>query len=160
MYGLYYTIIRLYHLYRPVKKGFLILWSMFCAALFIAHITYLSILPYFDYGWNMKVNIIFGLAYNLFWMSYSLPSPPFRRFLSRENNRRYRPKYAWKPAALGAGMICAVGLEVFDFPPWRRVIDAHSLWHLATVPIIVGWYGFLLNDSLDTAWDYDDRKLI
>jgi len=98
----------------------------------------------------MKVNIVIGLAYNLLWMSYSLPTPPFRRFLGASNN--YRPAYVIQPAIVGVSMIGAVCLEIFDFPPWWRVIDAHSLWHLATVPVIVAWYRFLVNDSLDPSW--------
>lgn len=46
----------------------------------------------------------------------------------------------------------ATALELFDFPPWGRVIDAHSLWHLATVPIALFWYDFLLDDALDEGW--------
>jgi hypothetical protein len=41
---------------------------------------------------------------------------------------------------------------VGDFPPWGRVVDAHALWHLATVPIAVMWYDFLVLDALDDGW--------
>jgi hypothetical protein len=41
----------------------------------------------------------------------------------------------------------AMSLELFDFPPYYRVIDAHSLWHLATIFIARGWYGFLIRDA-------------
>lgn len=159
VYGLFYTIVRLFHLYvkpRPftqsssLRHRLLLPWIIFCAILYLAHITYLSILPRFDYGWNMKANIVVGLTYNLLWMSYSLPNPPFRRFLDAPNS--YRPNYILQPVILGILMICAACLEIFDFPPWWRVIDAHSLWHLATVPIIVGWYRFLLKDSMELSW--------
>ena len=43
-------------------------------------------------------------------------------------------------------------LELFDFPPWWRVVDAHSLWHLATAPLAVLWYDFLINDAIDAGW--------
>ncbi|PVF98271.1 Per1-like protein [Serendipita vermifera] len=160
--GIFYTIVRLYHLYdAPVHRTlhpFLIPWATLCIALFLAHVTYLTvILPRFDYGWNMKVNITAGLLYSLLWMAYSLPSPPFSRF-KFVRNRDYRPDYAGLPLLLGVGMITAACLEVFDFPPWWRVIDAHSLWHLATIPIVLGWYRFQLLDGSDPAWDELRRR--
>lgn len=39
-------------------------------------------------------------------------------------------------------------LEVFDFPPWYDTVDAHALWHFATIPWTVLWYRFLIMDSL------------
>jgi post-GPI attachment to proteins factor 3 len=155
--GLFYTVVRLYHLYdappHHAIHPFLIPWAILCVTLFVAHVTYLTvILPRFDYGWNMKVNIIAGLLYSLLWMSYSLPSPPFSRF-KFVRNKDYRPGYAGVPLILGLGMIGAACLEIFDFPPLWRIIDAHSLWHLATIPIVLGWYRFQLLDGLDSAWD-------
>ncbi|KAI9433921.1 Per1-like protein [Lactarius indigo] len=46
----------------------------------------------------------------------------------------------------------ATALELLDFPPLGRVLDAHALWHLATVPLAVMWYDFLLVDSQDPGW--------
>jgi hypothetical protein len=37
-------------------------------------------------------------------------------------------------------------LELFDFPPLWGVFDAHSLWHLATVPLGFVWYTFWAQD--------------
>jgi hypothetical protein len=66
--------------------------------------------------------------------------------------KAYRPRFAYKPALLVAMTTAATTLELFDFPPWKRVIDAHALWHLATVPIAVLWYDFVIEDSLDDRW--------
>lgn len=41
----------------------------------------------------------------------------------------------------------AMSFELFDFPPIKRTIDAHSLWHLATAFIARGWYDFLVKDA-------------
>lgn len=46
----------------------------------------------------------------------------------------------------------ATAFELFDFPPWFLIIDAHSLWHLATAPIAIAWYDFIIEDSLDPSW--------
>ena len=32
-------------------------------------------------------------------------------------------------------------------PPWRWYLDAHSLWHAATVPLGFLWYSFLSDDA-------------
>lgn len=38
-------------------------------------------------------------------------------------------------------------LEVLDFPPIWRALDAHALWHAATVPIARMWYSWLIEDA-------------
>lgn len=43
----------------------------------------------------------------------------------------------------------AMMLELLDFAPFGRVIDAHSLWHAATIPIALGWWTFLCNDAIE-----------
>lgn len=158
--GLFYTIVRLFHLYNTPRtaarhrmmRPLAALFSL----LFLVHVSYLTLLPRFDYGWNMKVNVAVGLAYNSLWMAYSLPYPPYTRFLGVSNT--YRPRFVYVPLLLGMSMIAAVSLEIFDFPPWGRVIDAHSLWHLATVPIVLFWYRFLLHDALEASWKEADKS--
>lgn len=46
----------------------------------------------------------------------------------------------------------AMGFELLDFPPIGRILDAHALWHAATVPVTEFWYGFLIEDALDEGW--------
>lgn len=46
--------------------------------------------------------------------------------------------------------VSAALLEVFDFPPFAGLLDAHSLWHLATVPLGFLWYEFWRRDALDS----------
>lgn len=41
----------------------------------------------------------------------------------------------------------ASSLEIFDFAPVWRALDAHALWHLATVPIARMWYAWLIEDA-------------
>ena len=55
-------------------------------------------------------------------------------------------------------MMCAMSLELLDFPPIGRILDAHALWHAATVPIGEMWYNFLIEDALDEGWGLDGRK--
>lgn len=60
------------------------------------------------------------------------------------------PKPAWsgRSAILVGATTAAMSLELFDFPPFLRILDAHSLWHLATMLIARGWYGFLIRDVI------------
>ena len=40
----------------------------------------------------------------------------------------------------------ALLLEVLDFPAIGGYVDAHSLWHAATVPLTGLWYAFIVRD--------------
>ena len=166
LYALYYTVIRLFHLYpvdqhrltaghRPSSKStVLVAWTVICACAFLSHISYLTLLPHFDYTYNMIFNLVVGLAHNLLWICYSLPPrlSVIRRYLGRP--RSYRPAHAAKPAIFALLTTAATALELFDFPPWGRIIDAHSLWHLATAPIAIFWYDFLVQDACDEGWRF------
>lgn len=59
-------------------------------------------------------------------------------------------------------MSASVLLELLDFPPILRVLDAHALWHLATVPITKMWYDWLVNDAkecVSIGWWLSDRSV-
>ncbi len=160
MFALFYTVIRLFHIYPPrspvteptVTRWVRSIWAALCSLAYLGHVSYLTLLPRFDYTYNMAANLIVGLTHNLLWLAYSFPSsiPLIRRFPAR--SKTYRPNYAWKAAAFVLLTTAATSFEVFDFPAWGRIIDAHSLWHLATVPIIPLWYRFLIQDALDDGW--------
>lgn len=160
LFALFYTVVRLYHLYplsltasrTQVIATIRTAWATLCCVAFLGHVSYLTLLPRFDYTYNIVFNLVVGLTHNLLWLVYSLPSSLslVRRFPAR--TKSYRPKYASKAAIFVFMTTAATALELFDFPPWSRVIDAHALWHLSTVPIIPFWYQFLIQDSLDQGW--------
>ncbi|EIN07949.1 Per1-like protein [Punctularia strigosozonata HHB-11173 SS5] len=166
LYALYIIVIRVFHLYPSEPRNRLTLtsnpesphpiahlvWKWTCVLAFLGHVTYLSILPRFDYTYNIIFNLVVGMAHNLLWLLYSMPAilSTFRRFPYRE--RSYRPSFTGKAAVFVIFTTAATGLELFDFPPWGRVIDAHSLWHLATAPIALFWYNFLVQDARDDGW--------
>ena len=152
LYGLHFSIVRLYHLYDPRRKHARALWIAACALAFISHVTYLSLLPRFDYTYNIVANSVIGFTHNFFWLIYSLPSSMsvFTRFPARP--RVYRPRLVNQAAWLVLFTTAATGLELFDFPPVRRIIDAHSLWHLATALVAPFWYQFLVEDTMDDGW--------
>ena len=161
MYALYYTIVRLFHLYTPasVQKSHHTqrhtvrrVLAIACTVAYIAHVSYLTLLPRFDYAYNMAFNLVVGMAHNLLWLCYALPAAVsfIHRFPARPKS--YRPGYVWKAACFVLLTTAATALELFDFPAWFRVIDAHALWHLSTVPIAGFWYEFLIQDALDPGW--------
>ncbi|KAG8890150.1 hypothetical protein FRB98_000878 [Tulasnella sp. 332] len=148
MFALYGAGIRLFHAYdSPIRWQ---LWTTTCLTAYITHITYLSITPRFDYTWNVIFNAILGALHNLFWLCFSVKYLHFRRFPERPIT--FLPKQYWKPGTLAVLTTLATLFELFDFPLWRRIIDAHSLWHLATAPITILWYWFLTEDGLDAGW--------
>jgi len=161
-YSLYYTVIRLFHIYpcrdplatnsTTFNKSLYLVWSFLCMLVYLAHISYLTLLPRFDYAYNMTFNLTVGLSHNALWLLYSLPASMsmLRRFPSKPKS--YRPAYASKAALFVALTTAATALELFDFPPWARIIDAHSLWHLSTAPIAMFWFHFLVEDALDDGW--------
>ena len=77
LYALYYTVIRLFHLYSADARSKSSLarfgWSGFCIVTYLAHVSYLTLLPRFDYTYNMVFNLTLGMAHNLLWLAYSLP---------------------------------------------------------------------------------------
>ncbi|KAJ7118979.1 Per1-like protein [Mycena epipterygia] len=166
-YALYYTVIRLFHLYPISRRSRLTLstpdsppasspthkvWSLVCIIIYLGHVSYLTLLPRFDYVYNIVFNMVIGLTHNALWLLYSLPASisVFRRFPYRPKS--YRPAFANKAGIFVALTTAASALELFDFPPIVRVIDAHSLWHLATAPIALMWYDFLVEDAQDESW--------
>jgi hypothetical protein len=162
LYALYAAVVRLFHLYpappSPLsssgqngRRPLLLLWSTICVMAYMSHITYLSVLPQFDYSYNILANTIVGLLHNLLWILYAIPlTTVMYRFAGQPKG--YRPYYAGKAGWLVLSTMLAMSLELFDFPAWRRVLDAHALWHLSTVPIAVFWYEFLIQDLLDQGW--------
>lgn len=138
MYGLYYTPVRIFRLDdegHAVKQSVLRLWTVLCAGLYIAHVSYLAFWR-FDYTYNMAANVAVGVVSNLLWT-----------FFSVQRYRRIGRLWAIWPGLIVAWIILAMSLELFDFAPWWGMLDAHSLWHLGTVGPTIWWYNFLVKDA-------------
>jgi post-GPI attachment to proteins factor 3 len=131
--------------------SFLISWALVCIFAYLFHLSYLLSGPRFDYAYNMAANLTVGMIHNALWVAYSL-APFIRLRLFPAKPSSYRPRFIMTPAIIVLFTMFAIGLEVFDFPPWGRVIDAHSLWHGCTIPLVYFWYKFLVEDSNDEGW--------
>ncbi|KAJ2743440.1 hypothetical protein GGI20_003738 [Coemansia sp. BCRC 34301] len=108
-----------------------------CAVPYVLHIAYLSLVK-FDYGYNMMANAMVGLLSNIIWFVVA--------FQAYRNGQ----PFWWKPAVLILFTDLAFSLEAFDFSPFLDTLDAHSLWHAATIPIVTQWYDYLVKDA---KWD-------
>ncbi|KAK5169360.1 uncharacterized protein LTR77_005335 [Saxophila tyrrhenica] len=146
MYGLYFAAIRIFRLDKPDTFGastkdtsatVLRLWTYLCSSLYLLHIGYLTFIN-FDYTYNMAANVALGVIQNILWTWFSVT-----RF--RKVGRLWA---AW-PGLIVAWIVLAMSLELFDFPPWWGMVDAHALWHLGTVGPTIWWYSFLVKDAQD-----------
>ncbi|CAE8713892.1 unnamed protein product [Polarella glacialis] len=86
------------------------------------HIGYLSFV-WFDYEHNMKVAVALGVCAGVSWVVW---------FLRHMDEWR---SFSWKVPLVILGPAVALPLELLDFPPFWGLVDAHSLWHLCTVPV-------------------------
>lgn len=102
---------------------------------FIRHVHYMAMVD-FSFSWNMKVGITAALTMTLLFAAWSIAH--------LRVGKRLHCKYALLACAMG---LAAATLEVFDFPPLWDVIDAHAIWHGATIPIILLWYYFYTADA-------------
>jgi hypothetical protein len=144
LYGLYYAPVRIFRLDRgaAVEEGagrrrrnastrkdtVLRVWTVLCLAAYLAHVSYLSFVR-FDYTYNMAANVVVGLLQNILWTSFAI-----------YRYRKTRQGWTLWPAYIVMIVASAMSLELFDFPPWLGMLDAHSLWHLGTVGPVIWWY--------------------
>lgn len=137
MYGLYYTPVRVFRLDErtQAKQSVLRVWTATCVFLYLCHVTYLTAWSW-DYTYNMAANVAAGIVQNVLWSWFSI-----------QRYRKLQKTWAAWPGLIVAWIILAMSLELFDFAPWGRMIDAHSLWHLGTVGPTIWWYSFLIKDA-------------
>ena len=117
----------------------------------------------------MFYSLTLGLLHNTLWILFSRPSllPPLLRpylripapypssssSLPHSSTTRtltpaaHRPPQVDYPLWISILFFAAVSLEFFDFPPIAGVLDAHALWHAATVGIVPLWYKFFREDA-------------
>ena len=110
-------------------------WAGLCFALYAAHVYYLTFVRW-SYSYNMAANIAVGVATNLIWSYFAV-----------RHYSRLKQLWAATPGLIVTWLCLAMSLELLDFPPLWDAIDAHSLWHAATVAPTIAWYHFLIRDA-------------
>lgn len=128
-------VFRVFHVRDHSKQKVL---AFVLAIYYLRHIYYMLFVK-FNFGWNMQVAITSFVFYLILFSGWSAS----HLLLGK------RPHVKTAIAACVLMMTAAV-FEVFDFPPLLDLIDAHALWHAATIPMAVMWYRFYRDDA-----DYD-----
>ena len=91
----------------------------------------------------MQANVGVALTHNLLWAGWAFRTAR----AARRNPVAAAYERPWEPVAVLSAFMVAGALELFDFAPLWRAVDAHALWHAATVVIVDRWYAFLLRDA-------------
>ncbi|XP_064647861.1 post-GPI attachment to proteins factor 3-like [Lineus longissimus] len=117
---------------QPLWKSFIIPLPFF--TYYVYHCYYLSYVN-FNYSYNMTVNISFGLFSSAAWITWCA---------YRWKERPYVKRCILALLILNGSVI----FEVFDFAPTFWVFDAHSLWHIGTVPVGYLWFSFAADDCI------------
>lgn len=89
----------------------------------------------FDYGLHVGLCVAAGAMQTAVWLAWALGS----------KYGRSHPGRAYLLAFMAAVNV-AMLLEILDFPPLWKIIDAHALWHAGTAPLTVLWYRFVAAD--------------
>ena len=104
------------------------------AVMYVVHVwRMLNVL--FDYGLHVGLCVAAGAVQTAVWLVWALGSKSGRSHPGR--------------TYLLAFMVClnvAMLLEILDFPPLWKILDAHALWHAATAPLTMLWYRFVAAD--------------
>ncbi|BGP37642.1 hypothetical protein JCM10449v2_001559 [Rhodotorula kratochvilovae] len=166
--GLWAAVVRLQGWYASSSKGARLapaqrraagVWTLALVGVFALHCTYLARRERFDYGYNMRFNVLVALATIALWAAWvarqaALPSPSnfSRRQLSSypSARARFRAPHYTAPLLPLILLPALTALELLDFAPvgpgGLRLLDAHALWHASTVPVVRAWYAFLEKD--------------
>ncbi|KAL1883880.1 hypothetical protein VTK73DRAFT_7668 [Phialemonium thermophilum] len=160
LYGLYYSVVRLFRLYdyprvpraQSRRQTLLRAWTVLCLSLYAAHVGFLTFIRW-DYGYNMAANVAVGSVQNVLWAWYTWQQ--WRRQKRRQQlrsevrSRKLSDSWTFWPGVVVAWVLAAMSLELFDFPPLWGIFDAHGLWHLGTIAPAVLWYNFLVKDAAE-----------
>lgn len=114
------------------------LLTVWCAC--VAHRVNHMIYERVSFSEHMTLCITLAVIHVLVWLLYI--GKEF--YTSKVYNRS-----VWVCLICQLWFILASTLEVFDFPPYYRIFDAHSLWHAATVLLGFLWYYYWQLDLIE-----------
>jgi hypothetical protein len=117
-------------------------------AYYVYHVHFLAY-QHFDYGYNMNANLIAGCGSSFLWLYWS-----FRQLYVRTLSNSSKGNKYIETGHIKKGIFCIIALNAFllfellDFAPLWFTFDAHSLWHLATIPVPFYWLSFLSDEAI------------
>lgn len=128
--------------------------------LVISHFTYLLSFPIaygsFPYGYHTAFNVVLALVHSFSWIgwtsSFYLPALSeigWPRPYPPQDPLKYKSPNAATPALLVGLTTIAMSFELLDFAPIFRMLDAHAMWHLCTIPLGMAWWHFLCSDAIE-----------
>ncbi|RDX76560.1 Post-GPI attachment to proteins factor 3, partial [Mucuna pruriens] len=95
------------------------------------HIMYLNSFK-LDYEWNLKVCVLITVAQLATWAIWSGGS---------------NHPSQWKLRFIVLIGSLAMSLEIYDFPPYQGLLDAHALKQAITIPLTCLWWSFIKDDA-------------
>lgn len=119
----------------------MLMWSMSAlGAAVCAHRVLQMIQGRVSFDSHMHVCIGIVIVTTIVWVLWCLMllfSDPITSKSSKPIKSR---NHKWVCLGCQLWLIAASALEIFDFPPYFELFDAHSLWHASTVPLGFIWY--------------------
>ncbi|KAG5117753.1 hypothetical protein AAZX31_15G240500 [Glycine max] len=97
----------------------------------ITHIMYLNSFK-LDYEWNMKVCVLMTIAQLATWAIWSGVS---------HHPSRWKLRFVVFISGL------AMSLKIYDFPPYKGLLDAQALRNAITIPLTYLWWSFIRDDA-------------
>lgn len=147
LYGFYTAVVRMFRLDRPEKSLTLRIFSLSCLTVYLLHVGYLSLIK-FDYGYNMMFGVTVGILQNILWSYHA-----FRTYFivsatktHHRHNHKNQDNWALWPFFIVTAISLGMCFELFDFSPFLFIVDAHSLWHAATIFPTYWWYWWMRKD--------------
>lgn len=128
-YGLALCFQRLFDVRDSLK---IVLLHLAALAHWAAQVSYMAFVK-FDYGWNTKWAVYVNAIVCLGWLIFAY-------------KHRGKRTYVWKLFLFEILGWCAAMNELFDYPPLYDLLDAHAIWHGATMPLAALIWSFAIDD--------------
>ena len=126
MYMTYIAIVRTFlsenmKMQAFLAKGLSLYW--------IGHYYYMQAYS-FDYGWNMKVNILFSIVHGIAWGVWLWRNHPLNKRISN---------LVW----FFFWALLSFAMASLDFSPFYGLVDSHALWHMFLICAVYHYWSFL-----------------
>lgn len=141
-YGFFTAMVRVFRLDLAKNIIYRYLLIAVCVGAYVSHVSYLQFVR-FSYSYNMLANVVVGVLSNILWIYFSISS--YREAVA---NSAPNVSNTWKlwPMFVVLTITGAMSFELFDFPPFWNILDAHALWHAGTVLPCFWWYAYMKRD--------------